>query len=90
MIIIKLFSSLDLSRSPAAKPTSIAALKIAVFYSGEVIETSMASDVPNEQLFTEIYPGLRIVPGIKLTLETVSKDGDKPAEFIIWYRVSRT
>ena len=40
-----MFSSLDFSRSPAAKPASIAALKIVVFCSGEVIETSM-SDVP--------------------------------------------
>ena len=46
----------------------------------------MAADFPRDQLFSETYPGLRIVPGIKLA---VYKDGDKPAELIIWYRVSR-
>ena len=58
-----MFSSLNLSRSPAAKSTSIAALKIVVFCSGEVIKISMAADFPKDQLFTETFPGLRIEPG---------------------------
>ena len=82
-----MFSSLDFSRSPAAKPASIAALEIVVICSGEVIETSMAAYFPKDQLFTKTSPGLRILPGIKLA---VSKYGDKPAEFTIWYRVYRT
>ena len=47
----------------------------------------MAADFPKDQLVTETSPGLRIVPGIKLP---ISKDGVKPAEFIIWNRVSHT
>ena len=42
MTIIKIFLSLDFSRSTSIKPTSIDALKIVVFR-GEVIETSMAA-----------------------------------------------
>ena len=41
-------------------------------------------DFLKDQLFTEISPGLRIEPGIKLA---ISKDGYKPSEFIIWYRI---
>ena len=75
--IIKIFLIFRFFPSPAAKPSSIAALKIVVFCSGEVIDTSMAADFPKDQFVTETSPGLRIVPGIKLA---VSKDGDKPAE----------
>ena len=73
MTIIKICLTFRFVTSPAAKPTYIAALKIVVFCSEEVIDTSMVADFPKDQLFTETSQGLRIVLGIKLA---VSEDGE--------------
>ena len=58
-----------------------------MFCIGEVIEKSMASDFPKDQLFIEISSGLQTIPGVKLSL---SKYDYKSAKFIIWYRVFHT